>query len=151
MVKSGSLAGAAVWADAVDLDAVADDVIVGGFAHFADDVFDVGEGDVLGGAAADADEVVVVGGVADAVGDGAVTEDEAAYEALVHKQFQCPIDGGASDGGELAGEGFGGEVVITAGDGFDHELARRGNFEALVSQFADQALGLRCRHFVSIG
>src|SRR5687768_13255067 len=85
LVKSGSLAGAAVWADAVDLDAVADDVVVGGIADFADDVLDVGEGNVLGGAAADADKVVVVGGVADTVGDGAVAEDEAADEALVHK------------------------------------------------------------------
>ena len=150
-MKSGSLAGAAVWTDAVDLDAVADDVVVGGVADFADDVFYVGEGNVLGGAAADADKVVVVGGVADTVGDGAVAEDEAADEALVHKQFQRAVDRGAADGGELAGEGFSGEVVVPAGDGFDHELARRGNFEALVSKFADQALSLRCGHFVSIG
>ena len=145
------MAGSAVGADAVDLDAVADDVVVGGIADFADDVFDVDEGDIFGGAAADADEVVVVGGVADAVGDGAVAKDQPADEALVHKQFQCAINSGAADGEELAGEGFGGEVVVTTGDGFDHELTRQGNFEALVSQFADQALSLRCGHFVSIG
>lgn len=118
------MAGAAHRADAVDLDAMTYDLVVCGVADLDHDVFDIGEGDVFGGAAAYADEVVMVGGVADAIGDGAVAEDEPADQPLVDEELQRAVDGGATDGRELAGEGLGGEVVVTAGDGLDDELSR---------------------------
>ncbi len=101
-----------------------DDIVVGRLAYLADYVFDVGEGDVFGGTAADAHQMMVMGGMADAIGDGAIPEDEPAHEPLVNQQLQRAVNGCSADGGELAGEGLGGEVVIAAGDGFDDELAR---------------------------
>src|SRR3989304_9393759 len=81
-------APAAARAEAVDLDAVVDDLVVRRLAHAGEHRLDVGEVDVLRGAAAEADEVMVVRLVAGAVTDRAVAQDDAADEALVEQQLQ---------------------------------------------------------------
>ena len=84
------------------------------------------------------------------VGDGAVSKYETAYQPLVNQELQRAVDGCAADRGQLTSERFSREVIVTAGNGFDDELTRRGDFESLVSKLADQALSVRGGHEDSI-
>ena len=137
------LAALAARAEAVDLEAVSYDIVVAGVAHSFEHVFDVREVDILGGAAADTNEVMVMGLMADAIADRAIAEHDAADEAAVEQQLQCAVDRSAADGVELGGKLFGGEVILTRRDVFDYLITRRGDLEALITQLADQALS-RC-------
>jgi hypothetical protein len=103
-------------------------------------VLDILEMDVLGCAAADADEVVVVRLVADAIAHGAVAEDDAADEAVVEHQLQGAVDGSSAHGSELSRELLGREVVVAPGDVLDHPVTRRRDLKTLVTQVFDEVM-----------
>lgn len=139
-----ALARLTAWTEAVDFDAVADHLVFGGEAHAAKDVFYVREVDVFRGAAADADQVVVVSLVAHSVADGAIAKDDAADKAVVEQELEGAVDGGAPDGGEVSSQLFRREVVFAPGDVLDDDAAGRRDLEALIAEFADETFSHRC-------
>src|SRR5688572_9337647 len=88
----------AARAEAVDLEAVADELVVCIFAYPLDHVLDVIEVYVLDGGARDASDVMVVAIVAYPVADAAIVEDHATDQALVEQELQRPVHGRSPDG-----------------------------------------------------
>lgn len=147
------LAGLALlagWAEAVHLDAMADDVVLRGAADAVDDLLDVRQVHVLRRTAADADEVVVVRAVGGAIAHGAVIQDNTADDSLVDQQLQRAVDGRASDRRQLGGQLLRREVLVSSGNGLDDRVPRRRDLVSLVAQVVQQKLrlGLRCHELI---
>ena len=132
--------------DAVDLNAMADDLVFGGVADVGYHGFDVGETDVFRGAARHADQMMMMGLIAETVANRAIAEDDTTDEAAIEQQLDRAVDGGTANWYKLRGELFCGEVIFPGGDVFDDLKAGRGNLKALVAQLTDEALGrgLKC-------
>ncbi len=128
-------------ADAIDLDAMAHDLVLSGVSDMRYDGFDVGEANVFRSPAGDANQVMVVRLIAEAVTDRAIAQDDATDEAAIEQQLDRAVDSGAPDGDKLRRQLFGGEVVVAGGDVFDNLIAGRGDLEALVAQLVGEALG----------
>jgi hypothetical protein len=137
------LEAATAGAEAVHLDAVAHNFVVGSFADLVDDVLNIREMYVFGCAAAQANEVMVMSEMAGAVANGAVAEHDAAEEALIDKDLDRAIDSCAADRRQLGCQLLGGEIVLPVGDVLDYLEAGVGDLEALVPELVNQTFDRR--------
>lgn len=129
---------------AVDFEPVAGDLELVEFGDAVELVLEVAAAQVLGFAAVDAEEVVMVAGMVggvELVVEVAVFEEDAAEGAGLDEEFEGAVDGGAADAGEFVAEFLGGEVAVFAGDGGDDLTAGAGIAVALFTQGVEEVFG----------
>ncbi len=132
-------------AEAVDLNAVAGDLVIRRVSDPGQDSLNVGEMDILGGPTRGANQMMVVRLVTQPVGNRTVAHDHATHQIRIDQQLQCPIHGRPANRRQCRGWSFRGEVFALVGNMRNDLKPGPGDLETVSAQFFEQALRFRYR------